>query len=443
MITPLKKHCQWIEPSIVAKHLINSFGESGFIWLDGDGSENGRWVTLGVEPDEQICSRGLPGKENASNPFTLLRNLKPGHWTGWLSYEAGAWLEPKNSWKEDEMATLWMASHDPIFKFDLHKKILWLEGCNQKRFNSFLKWLNNLSSNKFANNDRNINKQRINIPIDKWQWITQLDEYQKNVEAIKKLIEQGDIFQANLSACCKAKAPSPILATDLYLQLKAKCPSPFSGILVGAGESLGEAIISTSPERFLKVLPCGAVESRPIKGTRPRDKNPLIDANLAADLICSPKDRAENIMIVDLLRNDLGKVCQAGSINVNQLVGLESYSQVHHLTSVIQGKLKPNKTWVDLLEASWPGGSITGAPKLRACQRLYELEPIARGPYCGSFININWDGQVDSNILIRSLIIKDSCIRVHAGCGIVADSNANNESEELKWKLMPLLKSIV
>ncbi len=147
-------------------------------------------------------------------------------------------------------------------------------------------------------------------------------------------------------------------------------------------------------------------------------------------------------MIVDLLRNDLGKVCQPGTISVNQLVGLESFANVHHLTSVINGKLKQGKNWIDLLEGCWPGGSITGAPKLRACQRLNEFEPIARGPYCGSFLHLNWNGQFDSNILIRSIILKDSNLRIHAGCGIVADSDPNNEAEELKWKLLPLLKAL-
>ena len=163
---------------------------------------------------------------------------------------------------------------------------------------------------------------------------------------------------------------------------------------------------------------------------------------MAADLVCSTKDRAENVMIVDLLRNDLGRVCQPGSISVPQLVGLESYSHVHHLTSVVKGQLNKENTWLDLLKASWPGGSISGAPKLRACQRLYELEPTARGPYCGSVIHVTWNGTFDSNILIRSLMIQGKTLRANAGCGIVADSDANSEAQELNWKLMPLLKAL-
>ena len=163
---------------------------------------------------------------------------------------------------------------------------------------------------------------------------------------------------------------------------------------------------------------------------------------MAAELVSSPKDRAENIMIVDLLRNDLGRVCKLGSITVPQLVGLETYPKVHHLTSVVKGYLQEGKTWIDLLEACWPGGSITGAPKLRACQRLYELEPIARGPYCGSIIHLNWDGTFDSSILIRTLLLGGEKLRVNGGCGIVADSDPYNEVKELNWKLMPLLKAL-
>ena len=147
-------------------------------------------------------------------------------------------------------------------------------------------------------------------------------------------------------------------------------------------------------------------------------------------------------MIVDLLRNDLGRVCIPGSIRVPQLVGLESYPSVHHLTSVVHGQLRDGRDWVDLLQACWPGGSITGAPKLRACQRLRELECTSRGPYCGSLIHLDWDGRFDSNILIRSLMRQGNTLRAHAGCGIVADSDPDDEAEELGWKLQPLLEAL-
>jgi para-aminobenzoate synthetase component 1 len=206
--------------------------------------------------------------------------------------------------------------------------------------------------------------------------------------------------------------------------------------------SRDEGVLSTSPERFLQVSAHGLVETRPIKGTRPRHGDPSRDADAAAELVCSAKDRAENVMIVDLMRNDLGRICRSGSIEVPQLVGLESYRQVHHLTSVVTGQLSDPSDLAGLLRACWPGGSITGAPKIRTCQQLNALEPVARGPYCGSFFHRRPDGSFDSNILIRSLLLKGSTVRVHGGCGIVADSDPALETEELGWKVQPLLRAL-
>ena len=437
--------CKWTSPEILAYKLIHEWGESGFIWLDGDGSAMGRWVTLAVNPLKQFCTKGLKNSEKHTDPFKILRNLPRGHWTGWLSYEAASWTEPQNPWKPSPMATLWIASHDPILKFDLQKKELWLEGIDEKRLTIMEDFLNKTFYQKLSNSDSVAVipiGQIKSIPLESWKWELNNKEYSERVDKIKKLIANGDIFQANLTTSCKALLPNFMSPLDVYSKLKKKSPAPFAGVIIGDKMAKGEAIVSTSPERFLKVLPNGEVETRPIKGTRPRDANPEKDADWAAELICSQKDHAENVMIVDLLRNDLGRVCQPGSIKVPQLLALESYSQVHHLTSVIKGKLSTNKTWIDLLEACWPGGSITGAPKLRACQRLYELEPTARGPYCGSILNINWDGVFDSNILIRSFMIKESSITAHAGCGIVADSNSKKEAEEMNWKLMPLLDAL-
>jgi len=437
--------CPWLDPAKVAKKLANEWGEAGMIWLDGDGSELGRWVTIGVDPIEEICCRGLPSENSASNPFKYLRNLSPGHWTGWLSYEAGAWIEPKNPWKTSSMATLWIASHDPILKFDLKKHELWIEGFDKKRLHHFKDFINKISQEEYQEYlklECTISKNIEKIPLNSWKWMTNNDEFSQGVNYLKKLIHQGDIFQANLTACCQTTIPKNITNLEIFNRLRTYNPAPFSGLVIASGQANGEAVISSSPERFLQVLPTGEVETRPIKGTRPRHPNPQRDAELAAELVSSSKDRAENIMIVDILRNDLGRVCRPGSIYVSQLVGLESFSQVHHLTSIIKGNLKANKTWVDLLESAWPGGSITGAPKTRACKRLFELEPTARGPYCGSLINIQWNGTFDSNILIRSLMIKGSNLKAHAGCGIVADSEASRETEELNWKLMPLLKAL-
>ncbi|CAK24896.1 anthranilate synthase component I family protein [Synechococcus sp. CS-197] len=436
-MTLLRKRLPWREPADVAAVLACLYGEEGLIWLDGDGGELGGRITLAADPLEQHCCRGLPGDPEATNPFSALRELSPGHWTGWLSYDAAAWTEPGNPWSRDPMASLWIARHDPVLRFDLQARALHLEGIDPSR-HAAMAHLLETQPIKTTPSDASA-KQPLGC---RWHRHSDRDAFKAGVLRIRELIASGDLFQANLTACASATLPEPMGNLALYQRLRDRCPAPFSGVLIGSGAAAGEAVLSTSPERFLEVMPDGAVQTRPIKGTRPRHPDPHIDDDLAAELVCSAKDRAENVMIVDLLRNDLGRVCVPGSVQVPDLVRLESYARVHHLTSVVTGQLRAGSTWVDLLEASWPGGSITGAPKLRACQRLQELEPLGRGPYCGSILHIDWDGRFDSNILIRTLLRKNADLRLHAGCGIVADSDPEAEAEELDWKLLPLLEAL-
>jgi para-aminobenzoate synthetase component 1 len=434
-MTLLRKRLGWLEPERVAESLAHIHGEDGLIWLDGDGSELGQHITLAVDPVEAHCCRGLPGDPGASNPFTTLRQLNDGHWTGWLSYDAAAWTEPANPWRRDVMASLWIARHDPVLRFDLRAREIHLEGVDPARHAAMARQLETL-------NIEESHPQHWPVLGCTWHRHSDRASYMAGVSTIRELIASGDLFQANLTSCTSCSIDSDIPNLELYRRLRHRCPAPFSGLVVGSGAAAGEAVLSTSPERFLEVEPGGAVQTRPIKGTRPRHADPRIDDDLAAELVCSAKDRAENVMIVDLLRNDLGRVCKPGSVQVPDLVRLESYARVHHLTSVVTGQLRPEATWVDLLEASWPGGSITGAPKLRACQRLNELETQGRGPYCGSLLHLDWNGRFDSNILIRTLLRKDSQLRLHAGCGIVADSDPEAEADELDWKLLPLLEAL-
>ncbi|BEV35353.1 anthranilate synthase component I family protein [Synechococcus sp. M16CYN] len=421
----------WRAPSIVAQQLIHLYGEQGLVWLDGDGSDLGRWVTLGVAPVETVRCQGRPGEQGASNPFKALRKLGYGHWTGWLSYEAAAWSEPSNPWSDDPMPSLWIARHDPILRFDLKERIFSIEGTSLSMVMSMMHAL--------ADTPTVPETKPVPIPLHAWTHHTDQAGFSNGVRRICDLIAAGDLFQANLSVCYSTTWPSDTNALELFLRIRKRCPAPFAGLVI---TEKYDALISSSPERFVSVDCFGRVQTRPIKGTRPRHSDPLRDADLAAELVCSDKDRAENVMIVDLLRNDLGRVCCLGSIQVPQLVGLESYASVHHLTSVVEGQLQEGLSWVDLLKACWPGGSVSGAPKLRACQRLYELEPTSRGPYCGSLVRIDWDGRFDSNILIRSLIRTGQTLRAHAGCGIVADSDPDGEAEELSWKLQPLLETL-
>ena len=434
----LRMCCAWLPPTQVAEAMASQWGEAGLIWLDGDGTDLGRWITLAADPVEQHCCRGLPGEPGASNPFAQLRELTSGHWTGWLSYDAAAWTEPQNPWRGDAMASLWIARHDPVLRFDLQEEQLWLEGNDPARHAAMAQWLSGLAATPSAQPS---SPQTTSLNT-RWRRRTKRADFAAGVERIRELIASGDLFQANLTACAESPVDTNCSNLSLFQRLRERCPAPFAGLVVGSGAAEGETLLSTSPERFLEVQANGHVETRPIKGTRPRDSDPMRDSDLAAELICSSKDRAENVMIVDLLRNDLGRVCVPGSVQVPQLVGLESYARVHHLTSVVSGQLQPGTTWVDLLEASWPGGSISGAPKLRACQRISELEASPRGPYCGSLLRIDWDGRFDSNILIRTVLRKNDQLRVHAGCGIVADSDPQAEADELDWKLLPLLEAL-
>jgi len=434
----LKKINFWIDPESLAHYFSSLYGEEGLSWLDSNGSENGKWSYLGVNPTKIISCRGINSSQNATNPFEKLSKIKKGFWIGWLNYEAASWLEPNNFWNDNNMNTLWIASYDPIIKFDLAKKELFIEGSNIQEIEYYEKIIKDGKSKEYKPNLR----KNLKFNFSKVNLEELSDDFQQNITKIKSFIKKGDIFQANISTNCEVEANSKYKYLDIYSKIRKKLKAPFSGIIVSNLKNAKEGVISTSPERFLKLTTDGYVETRPIKGTRPRNSEAKADALNAIDLITNEKDRAENIMIVDLLRNDLGKVCETGSILVPELLKLESFPKVHHLTSVIRGKLKKDNTWVDLLKACWPGGSITGAPKIRACQRIYELEKDERGPYCGSFLKINWDGEFDSNILIRSFILSENKIKIYAGCGIVLDSIPQEENKELYWKLIPLIDSL-
>lgn len=261
-------------------------------------------------------------------------------------------------------------------------------------------------------------------------------DYRDRVARILEYIRAGDIYQANMTQRFLGRLRPGVTAWDAYRRLRPRTAAPFSAFL-NLGN--GRAIASGSPERFLSLSADGAIETRPIKGTRPRHADTARDAELAAELLASEKDRAENLMIVDLLRNDLSRVAQVGSVKVPSLWGLESYRTVHHLTSVVTGRLKPGLGPVDLLRASFPGGSITGAPKIRAMEIIHELEPARRGPYCGSVMWIGWDGAMDSSIIIRTAVLSGDKVQVQAGGGIVADSDPEEEYQESLTKAKAIL----
>jgi len=262
------------------------------------------------------------------------------------------------------------------------------------------------------------------------------EQYRAAFTRIQGYIQAGDCYQVNFAQ--RFRAPCQGDAWSAYLALREACPTPFSGFQRLSDDS---AILSLSPERFVRVHG-GQVETRPIKGTRPRSDNPAIDRANAEELLSSPKDRAENLMIVDLLRNDLGRSCATGSVRVPELFALESYPNVHHLVSAVTGTLAADKDALDLLVSSFPGGSITGAPKIRAMQIIDELEPTQRAVYCGSLLYVDVRGEMDSSIAIRSLLIKDGQASCWGGGGIVADSDCEAEYRESITKVKVLLETL-
>jgi para-aminobenzoate synthetase component 1 len=248
-------------------------------------------------------------------------------------------------------------------------------------------------------------------------------------------IHAGDCFQVNLSQRLTAPSQPPL---PLYGRLRSCNAATFAGYF-----DLGEfQLLCSSPERFLRVTPSGLVETRPIKGTRGRASNALEDAAVVADLRASPKDHAENVMIVDLLRNDLGRVCAYGSVQVAELCAVESYAAVHHLVSVVTGRLRPKLGPLDLLRACFPGGSVTGAPKIRAMEIIAELEPTARGAYCGSLGYLSFTGAMDANILIRTFTHGLGWLQFPVGGGIVADSDPAAEYAETLHKAAGLVRAL-
>jgi para-aminobenzoate synthetase component 1 len=250
-------------------------------------------------------------------------------------------------------------------------------------------------------------------------------------------IHAGDCFQVNLAQ--RLLVPHTLGTLELYGRLRERNPAPFAGLLCGARGDF--AIVSASPERFVQVQH-GEVEARPIKGTRPRGPTAVEDEAQRRELLASAKDRAENVMIVDLLRNDLGRVCAYGSVRVPAVCQIESHPYVHHLVSQVRGRLRPGLGPVDLLRAAFPGGSVTGAPKIRAMEIIAELEPTARGPYCGCLGYIGFNGSMDTSILIRTFTAARGWVQFPVGGGIVADSDPQREYEETWHKAEGLLKAL-
>lgn len=261
--------------------------------------------------------------------------------------------------------------------------------------------------------------------------------YLEQVRRARDYIYEGDIFQANLSRRWSAQLASEATAAGLYARLRRANPAPFAGLAL-YGDS---AVISSSPERLVSVAG-RRVDTRPIAGTRPRSADPDRDAALIRELIENPKERAEHVMLLDMERNDLGRLAEPGSVKVDELMGVESYTHVHHIVSNVCARLREGTTPAQVIRAVFPGGTITGCPKVRCMQIIAELEQASREAYTGAMGYLNLDGSLDLNILIRTLVQKDRRLEFRAGAGIVADSIPENELQETRAKARGLARAL-
>ncbi len=261
--------------------------------------------------------------------------------------------------------------------------------------------------------------------------------YLRAVERARRYVIDGDIFQANLSRIWSGGLEQGVNAASLYRSLRRNNAAPFAGLALLEDS----AIVSSSPERLVAVRD-SVVQTRPIAGTRPRDSRRDLDDAYSSELLAHPKERAEHVMLIDLERNDLGRVCRPGSIEVNELMVLESFAHVHHIVSNVRGRLRAEVTPGEVIRAVFPGGTITGCPKVRCMEIIAELEGSGRGAYTGSMGYLNRDGSMDLNILIRTMVVDGGRISFRAGAGIVADSVPQRELEETRAKARGMLLAL-
>jgi para-aminobenzoate synthetase component 1 len=427
----------------------------------------GRYSFVAADPVEWLT---VPA--DGSDAFALLANrisklpnatqpgLPPfqGGWAGLFGYELAGGLErvPRAAIDEFQIPALAVGLYDVVIAFDHKQHAAWLisqglpeqdESIRRERATERLAHIRrHLQTNhQLDATNHPTNASRLSVDQLSAQFIVtdrsgltsnfSADGYREAVQRVIDYVHAGDVFQVNLSQRLLHAATASSL--DLYCRLRERNPAPFAGYLDG-----GEwQIASASPERFIRVEN-GQVETRPIKGTRGRSPYPVADMFTGDVLRASEKDRAENVMIVDLLRNDLSRTCRPESVRVSQLCGLETYEYVQHLVSVVEGSLRAECTPLDVLRTSFPGGSVTGAPKIRAMEIIAELEPTVRGPYCGSFGYIGVGGQMDTSILIRTITAARGWWQLPVGGGIVAKSTPQSEYEETWHKAAGLIRAL-
>lgn len=352
---------------------------------------------------------------------------------GYLGYDLGRQVESLNDLREDDtgLPLLLMGYYQWSIIQDHERQTATLvceKELGQQFFDQLLQKIQiaKVKPRKKTDNCFKINKLQSNISNE---------AYRKQIDRIQSYIHAGDCYQVNFSQRFKTTYHGDLL--NAYLTLRERLPSPFSCFF----ETEYGAVLSLSPERFI-LSAKGELLTQPIKGTAPRGANSEEDQRLAQELQQSSKDQAENLMIVDLLRNDLSKVCQPHSVRTPKLFNLESYANVHHLVSSVTGVIKENASPIDILAASFPGGSITGAPKIRAMEIIEELEQSRRSVYCGSIGYIDRSGQMDTSIAIRTIVANKKELFIWGGGGIVADSEADKEYQESLTKIGLIMKTL-
>lgn len=407
------------------------------------GGRMGRWSYLGADPFVVVRARGRNVELRSrgecaivqSDPFAvvaeLMRRLRVeqrrgvppfvGGAIGYFGYDLGRLFErlPDRLMSDPDLPELDLAFFDEILAWDHAKQRGWrvaLELAGRRGSEATLRELvAGTRAPVSTRPDRRVVEFRSNVTRE---------SYRATVRRILREIASGEVYQVNLSQRLEGRWTGT--AWEAYERLRQASPVPFGAFLQLEPDL---AILSGSPERFLR-LDGRRVETRPMKGTRPRGRTPEQDAGLADELRGSPKDRAENAMIVDVLRNDLGRVCRTGSVTVEELCAVEGYATVWQMVSTIVGELRPEIDALDLMRACFPGGSISGAPKIRAMQLIEELETLRRGVYCGAIGYLSATGAMDSSVAIRTVVLDGTRLLLPVGSGIVADSDPEAEYQE-------------
>ena len=419
-------------------------------------AELGRYSFIGSQPFLIFRSKGTNleldwgdrVEQRSGDPFDALREILnrfqssplPGDLpfiggVGYLGYPLRCFIEelPTTAHDDLKLPDCYFAFYDAIVAFDhLSNQVYLCRSEAGKSYANRQRWqVERLRS--ILQSETHCSQHRCEVPKFDFSHFTKYPirsnfsktDYLSTVQRAKAYIASGDIYQVNLSQRLSTLIDLP--PPELYTRLRHLSPVPY-GAYLHCGDF---HILSASPERFLHFSPSSrTVETRPIKGTRPRGLTPELDRKLAIELLHSEKDLAELLMIVDLERNDLGRVCEIASIHVPERVALESYSNIHHLVATVRGTLRRNADRIDLLKSCFPGGSITGAPKIRAMELIDELEPTDRGVYTGAIGYFGFDGTMDLNIAIRTCILKEGRAYFHVGGGIVADSEPEAEYQE-------------